>query len=185
VFAADCYRLGKGDIFAVPFAPISATTLSRLSDQHRHVRTIHVAATRPVSAYWDQGDSAQGVLIFFDGNGYGGEAALRRLLVPARALGLDLIAFNYYDQGQAQPSMAEMRRIGDALYDAARELPTSAAGRIYVGGHSLGAHAMLPLIGLVVELMASLPKRRIASALALAAPGFQDDAAPHRFSMSL
>jgi hypothetical protein len=81
---------------------------------------LHIATPRPVSAYWDQSDSAQGVLIFFDGNGYGAEAALRRLLVPTRALHLELIAFNYYDEGQSRPSMAEMRAIGDALFDAAQ-----------------------------------------------------------------
>jgi pimeloyl-ACP methyl ester carboxylesterase len=138
-FASSCYRLRKEDIFAVPFTRISATTLAALSDQHHHVRIMRIPAARSVSAYWDQGDTARGVLIFFDGNGYGAEAALRRLLVPSRALGLDLIAFNYYDQGQPRPSMAEMRRIGDALYDAASELPTFAGRRIYLGGHSLGA----------------------------------------------
>jgi predicted alpha/beta hydrolase family esterase len=77
--------------------------------------------------------------LFFDGNGYGAEAALRRLLIPARALHLDLIVFNYYDRGQPRPSMQEMRGICDALYDRAATVPTPAGHRVYIGGHSLGA----------------------------------------------
>lgn len=136
---ASCYRLGAKDIFEVSFRPPSAETLASLSDQQHRLRTLRIATSRPVSAYWDQGDGARGVLIFFDGNGYGAEAALRRLLVPARALHLDLIAFDYYDEGQSRPSMMEMRAIGDALFDAAQSLPTPAARTVFVGGHSLGA----------------------------------------------
>jgi pimeloyl-ACP methyl ester carboxylesterase len=136
---ARCYRLTTGDIFEIPFQPVSPMTLGSLSDAEHRVVPLHINAPRPVSAYWDHGDSSRGVLIVFDGNGYGAEAALRRMLIPARALRLDLIAFNYYDQGQRPPSMTEMRAIGDALFDAAAGLPTIAARSIYLGGHSLGA----------------------------------------------
>jgi len=134
-----CYRLGGKDIFEVPFAPMSATTLAELSDQHHHVQKLTIETAPSLSAYWDDGDSARAVLVFFDGNGYGAEGALRRMLVPARALGLDLVVFNYYDTGQPRPSMSEMRRVGDALFDAATRLPTPAARRVYLGGHSLGS----------------------------------------------
>jgi pimeloyl-ACP methyl ester carboxylesterase len=92
-----------------------------------------------LSAYWDDGDNARGMLLFFDGNGYGAEAALRRLLIPARALGLDLVVFNYYEHGGDRPSVAAMRHVGDALFDAASSVATPAARSILVGGHSLGA----------------------------------------------
>lgn len=139
VLALSCYTLSRKDVFEVPFQPLSAATVTALSEQHHHVQKMDIPATGSLSVYWDRGDSTRGVLIFFNGNGYGAESALRRLLVPARALGLDLIAFNYYEPGQPRPSMAEMRRIGDALYDAAAALSSPAARHIYLGGHSLGA----------------------------------------------
>jgi uncharacterized protein len=115
-----------------------------------------VVEGRSVSTYWDDGEDARGVLIFFDGNGYGAEAAMRRMLTPARALHLDLVTFDYYDAGQPPPSMARMREIGTALYDAAAHLPTPGAQRIFAGGHSLGATFALalaadrPVAGVVV-----------------------------------
>jgi len=111
-----------------------------LSDEHHVVQPLPVLTPgRSISAYWDRGDASMATLIFFAGNGYGAEAALRRLLIPARKLGLDLIVFNYYDQGESVPSMAQMRTMGQALYSAASALSTPAARVIFVGGHSLGA----------------------------------------------
>ncbi|GEM_PF-3711015 len=140
VCAASCYTLTKKDIFEVAFQPLSAATLNALSDEHHVVEQLPVAGMDPpLSAYWDHGDSSSSILIFFTGNGYGAEPALRRLLVPARKLGLDLIVFNYYDRGQAVPSVAHIRASAQALFDVATTLPTPAAKSILVGGHSLGA----------------------------------------------
>jgi pimeloyl-ACP methyl ester carboxylesterase len=135
-----CYTLTKKDIFEVSFLPPTPATIAALSDAQHTLTPLEItAAGRPVSAYWDHGEASRGVLIFFCGNGYGAEAALRRMLIPARALGLDLVVFDYYDQGQTAPSMSDMRAVETALYDAATRLPTPAARSIFVGGHSLGA----------------------------------------------
>jgi pimeloyl-ACP methyl ester carboxylesterase len=137
---ASCYTLTKQDIFEVDFQPLSAAALVALSDEHHVIERLAVSTDDvPISAYWDHGDSSSSILLFFTGNGYGAEAALRRLLVPARKLGLDLIVFNYYDHGQSVPSMAHIRAAAQALYVAAAALPTPAARSILVGGHSLGA----------------------------------------------
>ena len=137
--STGCYHLGAKDVFEVSFAPVPATTLAALSDAHHRLRALEIPGAPGSSAYWDDGDGARGVLLFFTGNGYGAESAMRSLLIPARALGLDLVAFNYYDTGRTRPTLTEMRRIGDSLFDAAARLPTPAARRIYIGGHSLGA----------------------------------------------
>jgi len=145
---SGCYHLNKSDIFEVAFAPVQPRSLRDMSDADHHVRSLSIrAAGREVSAYWDDGKDARGVLIFFDGNGYGAEIALRRLLAPARALHLDLVAFDYFDRGQTPPSMADMRAIEDALFAAASSLPVSAARTIYAGGHSVGATFALELAG--------------------------------------
>jgi pimeloyl-ACP methyl ester carboxylesterase len=137
---ASCYTLDQRDIFEVAFKPVAAQTLAQLSDPQHQVKVLPlIVGGRAISAYWDDGGDARGVLLFFDGNGYGAEAAMRRMLVPARALKLDLVVFNYYDEGQPVPSMTEMRAVGQALYAAAAGLPTPAARKVYVGGHSLGA----------------------------------------------
>jgi pimeloyl-ACP methyl ester carboxylesterase len=136
----SCYTLTRKDIFEVAFQPLSAATLVALSDEHHIVERLPVAdVSPPLSAYWDHGDSSSSIVIFFNGNGYGAERALRRLLLPTRKLGLDLIVFNYYDQGQPVPSMAHVRATAQALFAAATALPTPAARSIFVGGHSLGA----------------------------------------------
>jgi pimeloyl-ACP methyl ester carboxylesterase len=137
---AGCYTLSKRDIFEVAFQPLSPASLAELSDAQHRVKPLPLSVDgRTVSAYWDDGEGARGVLLFFNGNGYGAEVAMRRLLTPARALGLDLVVFNYSDRGAPTPSMAEMRRVDQALYEAAAALPTPAAKAIFVGGHSLGA----------------------------------------------
>jgi pimeloyl-ACP methyl ester carboxylesterase len=137
---AACYTLDKRDIFEVAFKPVAPQTLAQLSDPRHRVKALPLTVGgRTVSAYWDDGADARGVLLFFNGNGYGAEAAMRRMLIPARALKLDLVTFNYNDEGQPIPSMTEMRAIGQALYAAAAALPTPAARKVYVGGHSLGA----------------------------------------------
>jgi pimeloyl-ACP methyl ester carboxylesterase len=137
---AGCYSLSQRDIFEVAFQPVTPSALAQLSDAQHHLKPLPVGVDgQPVSAYWDDGADARGVLLFFNGNGYGAEAAMRRMLIPARALKLDLVVFNYYDQGQPVPSMTRMRAVAQALYAASAALPTPAAHRVYVGGHSLGA----------------------------------------------
>lgn len=143
---AGCYSLSQRDIFEVAFRPVTPQALAQLSDARHQVKPLPLTVGgRPVSAYWDDGAGARGVLLFFNGNGYGAEAAMRRMLIPARALKLDLVVFNYYDAGQPVPSMTEMRAVGQALYAAAAALPTPAARKVYVGGHSLGATFALDL----------------------------------------
>src|SRR6185437_4312751 len=113
-----CYTLDRRDIFEVAFKPPSAAALSGLSDADHRVRPLTITGfARPISAYWDDGRDARGFLIFFNGNGYGAEAALRRMLVPARKLHLDLVVFDYFDEGQPAPTIAETQKLGDALYD--------------------------------------------------------------------
>jgi pimeloyl-ACP methyl ester carboxylesterase len=155
--ASSCYTLTRKDIFEVAFRPLAPGTMASLSDGHHAVQALQVAAAgRRVSAYWDRGDSSRGVLVFFNGNGYGAETALRRLLIPARKLKLDLVAFNYLDQGEGAPSMGQARAVARAVYSAAAALPTPAARLVYVGGHSLGATFALyvaatePVAGLFV-----------------------------------
>jgi pimeloyl-ACP methyl ester carboxylesterase len=135
-----CYTLRSGDIFEVGFKPISAPALNQMSDAQHRLRYLPLTVgERRISAYWDDGRDAHGVLLFFNGNGYGAEAALRRMLVPARTMNLDLLVFNYFEQGEPVPTMTQMRAIAQALYAAAATLPTPAAKAVYVGGHSLGA----------------------------------------------
>jgi len=143
---AGCYTLSQRDIFEVAFKPVAPQVLAQLSDPQHRVKPLPLTlGGRTISAYWDDGADARGMLVFFNGNGYGAEAALRRILAPARALKLDLVVFNYYDEGQAIPSMTEMRATAQALYAAAAGLPTPAARKVYVGGHSLGATFALDL----------------------------------------
>jgi len=143
---AGCYTLTQRDIFEVAFRPVTPQALAQLSDPQHQVKPLTLDVQgRPVFAYWDDGADARGVLLFFNGNGYGAEAAMRRMLIPARALKLDLLVFNYYDEGQPVPSMTRMRAVAQALYTAAAGLPTPAARRVYTGGHSLGATFALDL----------------------------------------
>src|SRR4051812_2366583 len=141
---SGCYTLTRRDIFEVAFDRIPGDVLIELSDADHtfHELPLH-AAGRSVSAYWDRGSASRGVLVFFNGNGYGAEVAARRMLVPARALGLDLLVFNYVDRGAPTPTMTEMRGIAHALCDAAARLGVPAASSVYAGGHSLGATFVL------------------------------------------
>jgi hypothetical protein len=141
---SGCYTLHSADTFEVAFDPIPAGVLASLSDADHalQILPLHVG-DRSFSAYWDRGRDSKGVLVFFNGNGYGAEVAARRILVPARSLGLDLVVLNYFDRGTPVPTVTQMREVARALCDAARQLPFPAAQRVYVGGHSLGATFVL------------------------------------------
>jgi pimeloyl-ACP methyl ester carboxylesterase len=140
VSLGGCYTLSNRDLFEVSFAPLSQMDIRTLSDDNHHIRPLHVSVgDRVVSAYVDESPDAQGTLIFFDGNGYGAKTALKTLLARTRARHLDLLVFNYYDQGQSVPEFTVMRRISQALVDKAASLPGKAGEVLFAGGHSLGA----------------------------------------------
>lgn len=92
-----------------------------------------------MAAYYVRHPGDRGVLIFFGGSGNQVDVAIRGLDARTRALDLDLVVFSYYyQQGEAVPSVAEVRARSRAVYAAVRSLRTPAARSIYLLGHSLG-----------------------------------------------
>jgi hypothetical protein len=141
---SGCYDLDQSDVFSAGFQPLDAAMMGDLSNETHHVRPLPLTVSgRAFSAYCDCSDAPHGFLIFFAGSGYGAEPALRVLSPRTRALGLDLVAFNYRDDGTPAPAVAEIEAAGAALYDLVKP-----AGRpIFVGGHSLGTSFALALAG--------------------------------------
>lgn len=78
------------------------------------------------------------MLLFFGGSGNEIEAPLKILGKRTEALGLDLVLFSYYQQGEERPSVTTVRAEAKAVYAAVRALPSPAARSIYLLGYSLG-----------------------------------------------
>ena len=101
---------------------------------------LHVAVVggHPVTAYYVQHPKSRGILLFFGGSGNEIEAPLKVLGKRTETLGLDLVVFSYYQQGEERPSVATARAEAKAVYAAVRALPTPAARSVYLLGYSLG-----------------------------------------------
>ena len=134
-----CVGLHKNDAFPVASQPLNLALLHTQISPGSEVRSLRVSVSdRPVSAYYVRHSGAHGVLIFFGGSGNQVDNAIRGFDARTRALGLDLVVFSYYEQGEAVPTVAEVRERSRAIYSAVRSLRTPAAKSIYLLGHSLG-----------------------------------------------
>ncbi len=136
----SCVELSNKDAFPVASQPQALSSLQALVDRGSEVRPLHVAVVggHPVTAYYVQHPKSHGVLLFFGGSGNEIEAPLKVLGKRTAALGLDLVVFSYYQQGEERPSVATVRAEAKAVYAAVRALPTPAARSVYLLGYSLG-----------------------------------------------
>ena len=135
----SCVRLSKQDAFPVASQPRALSSLQALVGQGGKVHPLGVATGgHPVTAYYVQHPKSRGVLLFFGGSGNEIEAPLKVLSKRTAALGLDLVVFSYYQEGEELPSVTAVRAESRAVYTAVRALPTPAARSVYLLGYSLG-----------------------------------------------
>ena len=135
----SCVSLGRKDAFPVAGKPLGLPEAQALAGREGTVRPLAVVADgRPVEAYYLHHPGARGVLIFFGGSGNQVDAALKGLGGRTAALGLDLVAFSYFQQGEETPSVAAVRGKAEAVFAAVRGLGTPASRSVYLLGHSLG-----------------------------------------------
>ena len=135
----SCVSLGKKDAFPVAGKPLGLPAAQTLADKEGMVRPLTVVADgKSVAAYYLRHPGARGVLIFFGGSGNQVDAALRGLGGRTAALGLDLVTFSYYQQGEETPSVTAVRAKTEAVFAAVRALGTPASRTVYLLGHSLG-----------------------------------------------
>ena len=119
--------------------PLTVASLRPQTGQNSEVRPLRVlAGGHPVTAYYVRHPGARGVLIFFGGSGNQVDVAIKGFDKRTQALGLDLVVFSYYQQGEAIPTVAQVRERSKAVYAAVRSLDTPATKSIYLLGHSLG-----------------------------------------------
>ena len=139
VLLCSCVVIGKKDAFPVPGKPMSLPTLQALADRNSEVLPLCASAGgRAVTAYYVRHPNARGVLIFFGGSGNQVDAAIKGLSGRTAGLGLDLVVFAYYQQGEAIPSVAQARAEAKAVYESVAAMKTLASRSIYLLGHSLG-----------------------------------------------
>ncbi len=136
----SCVGLSNKDAFPVASQPQALSSLQALVDRDSEVRPLQVAVVggHPVTAYYVQHPRSRGVLLFFGGSGNEIEAPLKVLGKRTQTLGLDLVVFSYYQQGEARPSVTTVRAEAKAVYAAVQALPLPAARSIYLLGYSLG-----------------------------------------------
>ena len=140
VATSACVSLDRRDAFPVAGPPLNLPALQAQAGPGGQVRPLRVAAVggRPVVAYYVHHPDARGVLLFCGGSGNQVEATVRGLGPRTAALGLDLVVFSYYQEGEPIPAVAEVRAKARAVYTAVRALPTPAARSVYLLGYSLG-----------------------------------------------
>ena len=136
----SCVGISNKDAFPVASQPQTLSSLQALVDRGSELRPLHVAAVggHPVSAYYVQHPRSHGVLLFFGGSGNEIEAPLKVLGKRTEALGLDLVVFSYYQQGEERPSVATVRAEAKAVYAAVKALSTPTSHSVYLLGYSLG-----------------------------------------------
>ena len=136
----SCVGLSNKDAFPVASPPQTLSSLQALVDWGSEVRPLHVADVggHPVTAYYVQHPKSRGVLLFFGGSGNEIEAPLKVLGKRTATLGLDLVVYSYYQQGEERPSVTTARAQARAVYAAVRALPTPASRSVYLLGYSLG-----------------------------------------------
>ncbi len=139
LLGSSCVGLSKKDAFPVASQPQTLSSLQAVVDRSSAVRLLPVSVGgHPVTAYYVQHPKAHGVLVFFGGSGNEIEAPLKVLGKRTEALGLDLVVFSYYQQGEERPSVAAVRAEARAVYAAVQALPTPASRSVYLLGYSLG-----------------------------------------------
>ena len=144
--ACACVNLGKRDAFPVASQTPDLTKLRMRLEPGGTIRALAPSANgRPVEAYYEHHARARGTLVFFGGSGNQLEAPLETLGPRTAALGLDLVVFSYYHQGEEVPSVARARTQAKAVFDAARAMHTPASRSIYLLGYSLGGWFALDL----------------------------------------
>lgn len=136
---ASCVAIDKRDAFPVAAKPLTRHSLQTLPSPNSTLRPLRVSVDgRAVTAYYLGHPSPQGVLIFFGGSGNEVEASLRIVGEHAAKLGLDLVAFSYYQEGEEIPTVATVRAKAKAVYAAVETMHTPAVKSVYLLGHSLG-----------------------------------------------
>lgn len=135
---SGCVTLGKRDAFPLAGKSFDLPSLQALVGRGSEVRPLRVTVgDRTVAAYEVRHRTVRGTLVFFGGSGNQIDAAIKGLDGHAKALGLDLAVFSYYQQGEEIPSVTQARATAKAVCDAARA--THPAGTaVYLVGHSLG-----------------------------------------------
>jgi pimeloyl-ACP methyl ester carboxylesterase len=138
-FLCSCVVLSKKDAFPVAGKPLNIASLQALTDRRGEVQRLEVSADgHPVAAYYVRHPDARGVLIFFGGSGNQVGAAVKVLGTRTEAIGLDLVVFSYYQEGEEIPSVTEARAKTKALYAAVKARNDRASKSIYLLGHSSG-----------------------------------------------
>ena len=134
-----CVKLGKRDAFPVASQTPDLAALRARSEPGGTVRPLAVSVDgRQIEAYYEQHAQAHGVLILFGGSGNELETPLKVLGPRTASLGLDLVVFSYYRQGEEVPSVAQVRTEAKAVFEAVRAMHTPASRSIYLLGYSLG-----------------------------------------------
>ena len=134
-----CVALGKKDAFPVPGPPLDVPSLQSVAGPNGQVSPLRVsAASPPLTAYHVRHPAARGVLILFGGSGNEVAASIKNLGPRTAALGLDLVVFSYYQQGEPVPTVAAVRAQARAVYAAVRGMHTRASASVYLLGYSLG-----------------------------------------------
>jgi pimeloyl-ACP methyl ester carboxylesterase len=100
---------------------------------------------RPLDAWLARRPGSTGLLLFFNGNGYGAARALEVLLPRVATLRLDVVAFNYRLEGEEPPTIERIRRATRAVRACVGALQDPPSGPVLVAGHSLGAWFALDL----------------------------------------
>ena len=139
-FLVSCVGLSKKDAFPIASPPQTLSSLQALVDRGSELRPLRVSPVggHPVIAYYLQHPKSRGVLLFFGGSGNEIEAPLKVLGKRTETLGLDLVVFSYYQQGEERPSVATVRAEAKAVYAAVKALSIPASRSVYLLGYSLG-----------------------------------------------
>ena len=134
-----CVNIDRHDAFPVAGPALDAASLRASAGPGSEVRPLEVSANnRWLTAYYVRHARARGVLIFFGGSGNEVAATIKVLGPRTARLGLDLVAFSYYQQGEEVPSVAQVRAEAAALYATVKRMDTPATRSVYLVGYSLG-----------------------------------------------
>ena len=137
---SGCVHLSKNDAFPVPAKVINLSTASIVPKSIGDIVAVPVTVGgRNVRAYRLRIPNSTGVLLFFGGSGNDTESQLRVLGPTVASLGLDLVTFSYYVEGESVPTVTEARAIAKAVYAATAGKQSNPEQSIYLVGHSLGA----------------------------------------------
>ena len=154
---SGCVHLSKNDAFPSPARVINLSGAPIVPKSLGDIVAVPITVgARSVQAYRLRTANSTGVLLFFGGSGNDTESQLRVLGPSVAALGLDLVVFSYYVEGESVPTVSEARVIGRAVYAATAGRQAASEQRVFLMGHSLGAWfaldvaSNLPVAGLAV-----------------------------------